>query len=98
VRPQIPSGGQRTISDSRRKLILDLAGGDHRTLPLIHSLEPIKSRDSIYRWLISNDITGEKLYSFFQERGFSWNRVATDVISRIEKSDKKPLIMGRDVL
>jgi len=98
VKPQIPFTGQRTISDDRRKLIFDLAGGDHRTLPLIHSLEKLTRRDQIYRWLISNGIKGEKLYSFFQERGFSWNRVAKEVISRLEKTDKKPLIVGRDVL
>lgn len=98
MRPQVPFIGEDRISDDRRKLIFDLAGGDFRTLPLIHSLEKLKRRDQVYRWLISNGIKGEKLFTFFQERGFSWNRVAKEVISRLDKMDKKPLIVGRDVL
>jgi hypothetical protein len=95
----IPPGQFKSgITEEHRRLVLELAGGDFRTLNLIHSMERLAHRDTIYRWLIRNGITGEKLYTFFQERRFSWNAVAKEVISRIEKADKRPLIMGKDVL
>lgn len=93
-----PSQMKSGMTEEHRKLVLTLAGGDHRTLNLIHSMEKLTHRDTIYRWMIRNGITGEKLFSFFEERGFSWNRVAKEVIARINKSEKKPLIMGKDVL
>lgn len=93
-----PSQMRSGIPDEHRRLVLTLAGGDHRTLALIHSMERLKHRDAIYRWMIQNNITGEKLYTFFQERRFSWNAVAKEVISRMEKAQKRPLIMGKDVI
>jgi len=88
----------QTMSEDHRRLVLALAGGDHRTLNLIHSMERLRHRDHIYRWMIQNGITGEKLFTFFEERGFSWNRVAKEVIARMNKAEKRPLIMGKDVL
>lgn len=79
-------------------MILKLAGGDHRTLSLIYSLEPLKAREMIYRWLIRNGITGEKLFVFFEERRFSWLQVAKEVLSRVEKQDSRPILVGRDLL
>ena len=87
-----------TMSDEHRRLVIKLAGGDARTFPLIHSMEHLPRRDIIYRWLFRNGITGEKLFSFFEERKFSWASVASDVLKRVEKVDKRPLIMGKDVL
>jgi hypothetical protein len=91
-------GGGQTIDEHRKKMILALAGGDHRTLSLIHSLEKLKSREMVYRWFIRNKITGEKLYSFFEERRFSWLQVAKDVLKRVEKQDTGPILVGRDLL
>lgn len=82
----------------RRALIMKLSSGDHRTLPLIHSLEHLKKRKMIYRWFVRNDITGKKLYDFFQERKFSWNEVAVEVISRLEKQDTRPIFVHKDML
>lgn len=86
------------FNDERRALILKLAGGDQRVLPLIHSLEHLKKRDMIYRWFYRNELTGEKLYTFFQERRFSWNEVAVYVISRLEKQDTRPILVHKDMI
>lgn len=86
------------ITESRRRLIMQLAGGDFRTFQFIHSLEALKQREMIYRWFIRNNITGEKLYSFFAERRFSWLEVAKEVISRLEKQDSRPILVGKDLL
>ena len=91
MRSQVPP-----VTEDHRKLVIALAGGDYRTLTLIHSMEHLRSRDMIYSWLIRNQITGEKLFNFFEEHGFSWNQVAKEVISRIRKTRKTPLIVGKD--
>jgi hypothetical protein len=91
-------GNGAGIDSHRRKLIFALAGGDHRTLVLIHSLEKLKKREMVYRWFIRNKITGEKLYTFFEERRFSWLQVAKEVISRLEKQDASPIFVGKDLL
>jgi len=86
------------MNDYRRRLIFQLASGYEEALIIIHSLECLKRRDEIYRWLIRNDVTGQKLIDFAKEHKYSWNRMGKFVLGKIEKEKPKALYVGRDVL
>lgn len=89
--------GYGLISEARKALILALADDCADAFPLIHSLEKAKRREDIYRWFISNKITGKRFVTYFQERKYSLLQVMADVLTQLNRKKKEAIIAGEDM-
>lgn len=86
------------FTERRRQLIFRLADNHPDALMWIHSLEPYRKRDEMYKWLLANGFTGKKLVEMFKQLGFSHLQVSKFVLTQIEKSPKEEIYVGKDIL
>lgn len=90
----------RTMSDARREYFLTVMGGEIKNAEAIHFLYvhfPESKLDRALLWLIANRLTGKSFFDFVQnECNGSSLELHRQLLARVEKSNLRPIIAGKD--
>lgn len=88
----------RTMSDARRGLFLDVLANEIKLAPVLHYLYqhfPNSKLDPALNWLKRNRIVGKRLKHFMDEECESSNlELHRRLLAEVEKTDLKPIIAG----
>lgn len=77
------------MTEFKRKIILDVADGNHDCLRILYSLEQFKKCDQMVFWLFKNEIKGQKLIEVYKSVDSSPLNLANGILKRLEKDKNK---------
>ena len=92
------SGKNRTLSDQRKNLMLNVISGNNLIVPIMHQLTHYRDCDNFLKWLVMNKIQGKNLIDWLKVNFDSSVLLMVQFIIKHNNKNKEiePIIKNKD--